>query len=343
MKAAVLVMCVVGAGSAAVAQPAALPSIGTVRFAGDAPFAAEMFDALSKDERSSGMPADALCACLLEVRRIAESQGRIDFSVAVETNGKDEPIDVTTHVRMGSPYGVGRIHFTGHGAINDSTLRRALTLRERDLFDVTELRRSLARLNGIGLAEPLTLADVVVTRHADGATADLTIPLHERRRRWWSLSGPIIPGLGLYQASISSRLPPWGRGVLDASTYVVSFNLLAAARPLLGLLPFLSKTPPALVSLERPYLPGQGLFSGFALSPAFSPRTTFVHYGRSQLGRGVRALLEEETTDSLAVPIVGIDGSAGKFLVCDPPKRRWGWLRRGVIPAIDLALAAVLH
>ncbi len=340
-----MVMCVVGAGSAALAQPAALPSIGTVRFAGDAPFAAEMFDALSKDERSGGTPADALCACLLEVRRIAESQGRIDFSVAIETNGTDEPIDVTTHVRMGSPYRVGRIDFTGHGAINDSTLRRALTVRERDLFDVTELRRSLARLNGIGLAGPLTLADIVVTRNADGAMADLTIPLHERRRRWWSLSGPIIPGLGSYQASISSRLPPWGRGVLDASTYVVSFNLLAAARPLVGLLPFLSKTPPALVSLERPYLPGQGLLSGFAWSPAFSPRTTLVHYGRSQLGRGVRALLgplEEETTDPLAVPIVGSDGPTGKFLVCHPPKPRWAWLRRGVIQASDLALAAVL-
>ncbi len=310
-----MLMCVVGLGSAAAAQPADRVLIG---------------------------PKDAQCACLFESRRIAESQGRIDFSVAVDTLGNGATTDVTAYLRMGSPYAVGRIQFTGHTAINDSTLRRAMTLRERDLFDVGELRRSLARLNDIGFAAPLTLADVIVSRDADGATADVTIPFRERGRRWWSLSGPIIPGFGSFDATIASRLPPWGRGVFETSTYLVSFNVLAAVRPLLGLMPFLSKAPPALVALERPYLPGQGLLSGFALSPALSARTTLSHYGRSHLGRGVRALLEPETTEPLAVPMADTEASPGTFLVCEPPKPRWVWLRRGVIQAFDLALAAVL-
>ena len=340
VKTALMLTFVMGVGSVAGAQPVELRSIRQVSFTGDDPVTTELIDALRKNDDAIGAPADAMCASLLELRRIAESQGRIDFDVVVETNGDRDPIDVTAHVRMGSQYSVGRIHFTGHGAVNDSTLRRAFTLRERDLFDVGQLRRSLARVNDIGLARPVTFADVIVTRQTDGATADITIPLRTRDRRWWSLSGPIIPGLGSYQASISSRLPTWGRGALDASTYLFTFNVLGLARSSLGVLTFMTKAPPAVVLLERPVLPGQEWLSGFALSPALSMRTTVAYYGRAQLGRGVRAVLEDETSDPLAVPVVGSGRPAGEFLVCQPAQSRWRWLRRGAVHAIDIALAA---
>jgi len=331
-----------GVGSVAVAQPVELRSIRQVSFTGDGSGTTELIDALRENDGATRAPADAMCACLLELQRIADSQGRIDFGVVVETNDASDPIDVTAHVRMGSQYSVGRIHFTGHSAINDSTLRRAFTLRERDLFDVGRMRRSLARLNNIGLAKPVTVADVIVTRQIDGATADITIPLSTRDRRWWSLSGPIIPGLGSYQASISSRLPPWGRGALDASTYLVTFNALALAHSSLGVLAFMSKAPPAAVLLERPFVPGQEWLSGFALSPGLSVRTTVAYYGRAQLGRGVRTVLEDQTGETLAVPVVGSGRPAGGFLVCQPAQSRWRWLRRGAVHTIDIALAAAL-
>ena len=66
-----------------------------------------------------------------------------------------------------------------------------MTIYERDLLDVGQLRRSLARINDIGVFEPLTLADISVARRDDGVTADLTIPLRDRKRRWWSVSGPL--------------------------------------------------------------------------------------------------------------------------------------------------------
>ena len=282
-------------------------------------------------------PADPLCGYLLEARRVAESEGRLDFSAVVEASGTD----LTPHVQMGPSYAVGRIDFTGHDKINDSTLRRAMALYERDRFDVGKLRRSLARLNEIGLTEPLTLADVVVAKRADGVTADITIPLRERGRRWWLLSGPIIPGLGSYHASISSRLPAWGRGVLDASTYYLTFNLLGLARPLLNVLPLISSAPPAVFAVERPYLPGQGLLSGFAVSPQLSPRATIAHYGRTQLSRALRGTLDEPIHEPLAVPIRGGAGADGELLVCAPPRPRWWWLRRGVLQATELALAFV--
>ena len=326
-----------GVGSVAVAQPVELRSIRQVSFTGDGPVTTELIDALRTNNGATSAPADAMCACLLELQKIAESQGRIDFGVVVEANGDSDPIDVTAHVRMGAQYSVGRIHFTGHSAINDSTLRRAFTLRERDLFNVGELRRSLARLNDIGLAK--SFADIIVTRQTDGATADITVPLRTRGRRWWSLSGPIIPGLGSYQASISSRLPTWGRGALDASTYLFTFNVLALARSSLGIVTLMSKAPPAVVLLERPLLPGQEWLSGFALSPALSVRTTVAYYGRAHLGSGVRAVLEDETRDPLAVPVVGSGRPAGEFLVCQPAQSRWRWLRRGAVQAVDIALA----
>jgi hypothetical protein len=224
---------------------------------------------------------------------------------------------------MGSAHAVGRIHFIGHHRVNDATLRRALTLHEREVFDVTSLRRSLDRLNRLGLFEPLAVSDLEVARHDDGVTADVTIPLRERKRRWWSLSGSPIPGLAPLQASISSRLPSWGRGAFEASTYIVTFNVIGFV--------------PALV---RPVIPGQEWLSGFAISPATSPRAMAMHYGATHLGRGVSALLDDEAREPLVVPAIGGMPSGGQVLVCHPPKPRLWWLRRGAGIAVNLALAA---
>src|SRR6476646_8905246 len=170
--------------------------------------------------RFSGPSAvDELCACLLDLRRSAEAQGRLDFTAEVESAGTGGPLDLTARIWMGSAHAAGRINFTGLSRINDSTLRRAMTIYERDLLDVGQLRRSLARINDIGVFEPLTLADISVARRDDGVTADVTIPLRERKRRGWAVSGPLFPGIGTLRATLSSRLPPWGGGAFEATMY----------------------------------------------------------------------------------------------------------------------------
>jgi len=281
--------------------------------------------------RFSGASAmDALCACLLDAGRTAEAQGRLDFTAEVEftgTAGTAGP-DVTARIRMGSAYSVGRINFAGHSTINDSTLRRAMTIVERDRLDVRQLRRSLARINDIGVFEPLTLADVSVVRRGDGVTADLTVPLRERKRRWWSVSGPILPGIGSLKASVAPRLPPWGRGIFEATTYAVSLNVTGFAKPFLA--------------LERPLVPGQAMLSGFSLSPALSPRAMQMHYGRTHLAHGVGALLDYEVNDPLAVPITSAGQLKNEPLVCVPPKPRLWWLRRGAAVAVNMALSALI-
>jgi hypothetical protein len=282
-----------------------------------------------REVRFTGPSAvDALCACLLDARRSAEAQGHLDFTAEVEFDGVGTSVDVTARIWMGSPHAIGRINFAGNSRLNDSTLRRAMTVYERDMLDVGELRRSLARINDIGVFDTLTLTDVSVVHQDDGVTADLTIPLRERKRRWWSVSGPVLPGIGLLRASLASRLPPWGRGIFEATTYFVSFNVAGFAKPFLV--------------LERPVIPGQQLLSGFAVSPALSARATLMHYGGTHLAHGINAMLDGEVHDPLAVPVTAAGRLQGEPLVCVPPKPRLWWLRRGAAAAVNVALAALV-
>ena len=284
---------------------------------------------LPREMRFSGPAAvEAMCACLLDARRIAEAEGRIDFSAEVESAGNGASSDLTARLWMGSTHAVGRITFAGHSSVNDSTLRRAMTIYERDRFDVSQLRRSLARINGLGVFEPVTLADISVKRRDDHVTADLTIPLRERKRRWWSVSGPMVPGFGLLQASVASRLPSWGRGIFEAATYFVSLNVTGFAKPFLA--------------LERPVMPGQEWLSGFAISPALSPRGMLTHYGRAHLAHGIGAMLDVEMPDALAVPVTSEGRLKDEPLICRPPAPRLWWLRRGAAVAVNVALAAVI-
>jgi len=279
--------------------------------------------------RFSGPSAvDALCACLLDARRRGESEGRLDFTAEVEYAGTGTPVDMTARIWIGAPHTIGRITFAGHSGINDSTLRRALTVHERDVLDLGQLRRSLARINDIGVFERVKVADVAVVHRDDGVTADLTISLRQRKLRWWSLSGPGLPGFGVLRASLASRLPPWGRGIFEAATYFVSLNAAGFAAP--------------FVALERPLIPGQPLLSGFAVSPALSSRAMVLHYGRTHLAAGIGAMLDTEMHGPLVIPVTSAGQVQDEPLVCVPPTPRLRWLRSGASVAVNVAAATLI-
>ena len=310
-------------------------------------------------DSSDEFPVETLCTRLFDAKRIAESEGRLDFAVELEISHVDGPalpdtrgwVDITSRVRMGSAYTVGRIDFSGHHRINESTLRRAMALQERSPFDVGKLRASLARLNRSGLFEPLILGDVEIRKKPDTLTADLTVVIRERSGRRWSLSGPFGPSaFGLLEATISSRLPPWGRGIFEASTYYLTFSATGFSNPLMRLLPIrIRPSPPPLLILERPYLPGQALFSGFALSPQLSARRLLAGYGLTHLDRVTQAALigEPPVSSGLLIPIsghhtsgVGGGSEEASFVICNPPARSHRTLRRGAALAANLVLGA---
>ena len=100
MKCAVLALCFALIGSdAAAGQPAV--GLREMRFTGPS-------------------AVDELCACLIELRRSADAQGRLDFTAEVDAAGADAPVDLTARIRAGSAHAVGRINFAGHSGINDS-------------------------------------------------------------------------------------------------------------------------------------------------------------------------------------------------------------------------------
>lgn len=272
-----------------------------------------------REMRFSDTSVAALCRGLLDARRSAESAGRLDFAVEVETDSGQH----IARVRMGGAHAVGHIHFAGHSKINDTTLRRAMLLNERDMLDLGKLRRSLARINGLGVFEPLVLPDVGFEVREDGVTVDLTIPLRERQSRWWSLSAPLFPTIRLH-ARLATRLPPWGRGVFEAATYFVSLNVAGFAKPFLA--------------LQRPIVPGQEWLSGFAITPALSPREMLVSYGRTHVARSIIGMLDGSVGEPLVVPVTSADRSDDQPLVCQPSRGRLWWLRGIAATAVRIAM-----
>ncbi len=82
-----------------------------------------------REVRFTGPSAvDALCACLLEVRRSAERQGRLDSTAEVEVSGTGTAVDMTARILMGSAHAVGRINFTGHVSVIARRRVESLTL-----------------------------------------------------------------------------------------------------------------------------------------------------------------------------------------------------------------------
>jgi outer membrane protein assembly factor BamA len=297
-------------------------------------------------------PAGALCRCLLDGRLRSEHEGRIDFDVRLDvtdTTAK-RTVDVNAKVQTGRSYKVARIEFHGHHSLSDSTLRRALVLNEGELFDGELLRRSLVRLNKMGLLEPLTTENVALRRNPHDGTVNVAIMVKERPKGRWALSGPVGPMSvgGPINGAIATRLPGWGHGLLEASTYYVSAGLLAFPNSLFALLPVArSQTFLPFFVLDRPYLPGHPWLSGFALSPQLGPKGMLATYGMTRLNQGVRAALgvDKPNSSGLLIPVERITPDTEKprtagFLMCQEPKRRLWWLRSAGAIASDWLLGA---
>jgi len=196
----------------------------TVRL-GDSAFgdkSASINIAIDAGPRKSEEPG-ALCASLFAQRRAAQREGVLEF-VARVNESETEPA-----IQLGPVYRVGRIDFIGHHRYGDSTIRQAFVLDEGALFDEQRLRKSFVRLNQANLFEPLTDRDISIRTHPESGIADIRVRLTERKRGAWNLSGPVGPAsvAGALQASISSRLPPWGAGLFRLSTYTASISLFA--------------------------------------------------------------------------------------------------------------------
>jgi hypothetical protein len=259
----------------------------------------------------------------------------------------DRQVKLVARVEPGPQYRVGRIDFRGNNTLRDSTLRRALVIQEGDWLDPRAIRASLARLNEFEALEPLSETDVRARPSWDN-TVDLTISVDERKHGRWSMSGPLGPvsWFGPLRFAVDSRLPPWGRGILDLSTWLVTFGVVSYTDPVMTILtgdttmlwqPF--------AALRRPLLPGQETTSGFLLSPSLGWREHLIHAGvlhaRARAGRALGSAGYSPAPLAATMGRREQDGSMvdqpGIFL-CKPRKPRLDWLRSGTRLLWDLTM-----
>jgi outer membrane protein insertion porin family len=278
-----------------------------------------------------------LCRSLFTERREAQREGILDFSATLDA-------DRGLTVDRGLPYRVGRIEFTGNHRYHDLTLRRDLSVQEGARFDERLLRKSIANLNRTGMFESIDAKHVVVEPNEKTGLADVTLRLTERKRGRWRLSGPVGPAAlaGPLEASLSSRLPPWGRGLLELSTYCVSVSMLAFAHPLLPILNAPKRFVPIL-ALERPYMPGEGWKSGFLIAPQLGWKNSALAYGATQLQQRLLPLVSVDRSLDPDLNIT-VNRTAGEaVLSCEPPRPRLGLFRATASVALRLmgSLAAL--
>jgi hypothetical protein len=305
-------------------------------------------------------PAAGLCRCLFEERHRAEAAGKMDFNTQLRLTGASAPdgpvvpagdwVNLNATVDTGKSYTVGRIDILGSKMYSDLTVRRTLVLNEGAVFDWSRLRRSIARVNGMGLFEPLGETSVHIQRHEALQTADITFHLKDKPRGRWSFSGPMGPVSvgGPLQAQIETRLPPWGRGLLEASTYFLSLSYVGFASPVLNFLPAgANKRFFYLIALQRPFLPGQAWLSGFTVSPQLGWQGFLLSYGTRHLYAGARGALAGGFGEPpLAVPVerigFGKESSSGDYFLCEPPRSRWVVPRTAARIVLDFGLGSMM-
>jgi outer membrane protein insertion porin family len=292
----------------------------------------------------SARPEADLCTALFRERRDAERHGIPDFWVRLKVQRTDGGARLSAEIDRGQAYRVGRIDFAGNRHFEDAFVRRNLLLDEGDLFDQLLLRKSIARLNRSAAFEPVTDANVAIRTSEKSGEAAIGLQLVERKHGAWRLSGPVGPASfgGPLEASISSRLPAWGAGLFELSTYAASFSLLGFARPIIPVLSVVSKGPllPVL-ALERPFSPGEGWKSGMAAAPQLGWRFSALGYAATQLRQrliprlmGDRGLIQD-------LPVTVERPQAEMTMVCEPPKPRFTMLRTGAALGLQFAGAAL--
>jgi hypothetical protein len=258
----------------------------------------------------------------------------------VKSNGGGS--ELAARVDRGVPYRVRTLNFRGNHKFSDRVLRANLLLDEMDLFDATRLRKSLARMNQSRFFEPLDERSVDVRTDARSGMADVTIRVRERKSGSWLLSGPAGPMSisGPLHFALASRLPSWGRGVLELSTYFASFSVLAQADPISKAILGTTRTFVPVLAIQRSYNPGEGWKSGFGIAPQLGWRATAASYGMTQTRERLLPLLAGKKAYA-SILLITVERAQGDTVMYCEPKDSWKWVRLVTSTALHIATSFV--
>jgi hypothetical protein len=293
---------------------------------------------------NSLMRSQTFCSTLFVARRQAEHEGILDFAVNMQVqptdaSTKESPeADLNATVERGSPYHIGRIEFASNRHFSEAAVRSNFLLDEGDLLDEHLLRKSMARLNEANYFEPVNEHTIMLRTDPKTGIADIDFRLVERKRGSWNLSGPVGPAsvAGPVEASIRTRLPAWGSGLLEASTYTVSLSLFAFSRAVLPIgLPKIPLIP--IAALNRPYSPGEGWKSGFMIIPQLGWQYMVLGYGVSQLEHRLLPILQGDRGLEPELPITVDTPSSRTTMFCEPPAPRFSPVRNALAMGLRFA------
>src|ERR1700722_16321478 len=275
------------------------------------------------------------CSTLFVARRAAEHEGILDFNVnmqvqATPASTKEAPeANVVATIERGTPFHVGRMEFIGNRHFSEAAIRGNFLLDEGDLLDEHLLRQSMARLNEANFFAPINEHTTMIHTDPKTGIADIDFRVMERKRGSWNLSGPVGPAsvAGPLEASIKTRLPAWGSGLLEASTYTVSLTVFAFVHsflPALGL-PKIPLIP--IAAFNRPYTPGAGWKSGFMIAPQLGWQYIVLGYGVSQLQHRLLPVLQGDRGLEPELPVTVETPTSQTTMFCEPPAPRFSPVR----------------
>jgi outer membrane protein assembly factor BamA len=286
---------------------------------------------------NSLMRSQNFCSTLFVARRAAEHEGILDFTVNLqvqptEASTKEAPeADLNASIDRGTPFHVGRIDFTGNRHFSEAAVRSNFLLDEGDLLDEHLLRKSMARLNEANFFEPVSERTTIIHTDPKTGIADIDMRVTERKRGSWNLSGPVGPAsvAGPLEASIRTRLPAWGSGLLEASTYTVSVTMFAFFHSFLPIgFPNIPLIP--LAALNRPFTPGEGWKSGFMIIPQLGWQYMVLGYGVSQLEHRLLPVLQGDRGLEPELPVTVETPSSRTTMFCEPPPPRLAPVRNAL-------------
>jgi outer membrane protein insertion porin family len=317
---------------------------GEVSYQGERVTVHYQVDAGERRELTS--PPAAMCGCLFQARRAADREGRTEFTAKLRVSLDDAgKATVLPALNEGEPWYVRRISFQGNHKYSDSVLRGALVLAEGEPFDQTRLSRSLVRLGRLGIVEPPTEKNIAVIKDAATRTVAVEIRVKEIAGGRWSLSGPAgtFAMGGSLQGSVMSRLPGWGSGLWELSTYVASVSMTGFGDPLSKLI-FAGKIKSfrPYFALQRPFVSSLGWQSGFTVAPQLNPRSHAELYGLTQVQGRIRNLLlsDQAAEPPLVIPVEYGDSRAAGMVLCEERISPWRHVRGGAVMALEFVAAA---
>jgi Surface antigen variable number repeat len=244
-----------------------------------------------------------LCSSLFTERRAAERKGILDFQPITDEDGN-------YRIEQGRSYTVGQIKFVGSTHYSDAVIRKQFLLDEGVPLDSWVLRQSVVRLNRAGMFEPVDERQVHLQTDERTGIANIVVNLTERKRGAWNFGGP-VPITG----SISARLPSFGSGIFEGSTYTASFNAVAYST-ILKLATNRKFLP--VFSLDRPFTPGTGWLSGISIAPQLGPQWIGISYAITQLEQRLGPVLAGTRVPDLPYTLSRSSGDVP--MLCEAPK-----------------------